>query len=218
MSDNVPLTPPRRSSSSRKQSTVTTPNQYALLTPATSTKKQQKSFGTAISNGKLSVITPNTPQKSPSKSTYRKRNFNDIFNEPSTHQNEKLPMGLFLPSPRIVGSGRNGKHLPAHKREAEVPTTPGKQVITEQMVRQWQESDEEEVEVMTLEEAEKIPRVSLPNPFLATEEPKADSFPENEIDYNTHMELIDKTGKRKVVKLTKNQMKIKPKKLSFEGL
>ncbi|KAI5968491.1 hypothetical protein KGF57_000185 [Candida theae] len=250
MSDNVPLTPPRRSSSSssnKKHSTFTTPNQYAaLLTPATSAKKP-KSFGNAISSGnKLSVITPNTPQKSPSKSgSQRKRNFNDIFNDSSSlHQSsEKLPMGLFLPSPRIVGSGRNGKHLPSPAavnrneiREPEAPMTPGKQVITEEMVKQWQESsdDEEGVEVTTWEQVEKIPKANLPNPFIAsgadhkTKEMRSDStnpFLDKEnasrdkIDYNTHMELVNnKTGERKVVKLTKNQMKIKPKKLSFEGL
>lgn len=241
MSD-VPLTPPRRS---KKHSTFTTPNQYALLTPATSTKKT-KSFGNTIgSANRLSVITPNTPQKSPSKvglGSQRKRNFNDVFIEPNAQANEKLPMGLFLPSPRIVGSGRNGKHLPNKTEVREAPSTPGKQVINEEMVRQWHDNsdDEESVEVMTLEETAKIPKANLPNPFLNSDnsskvDDKKDKFslhdlsnpfldnkenkPRENTDYNTHMELINnKTGQRKVVKLTKNQMKIKPKKLSFEGL
>lgn len=57
--------------------------------------------------------------------------------------------------------------------------------------------------------------LELSNPFLDNKENDL----KQKVDYNTHMELINnKTGQRKVVKLTKNQMKIKPKKLSFEGL
>lgn len=240
MSD-VPLTPPRRT---KKHSTFSTPNQYALLTPATSAKKSKSFSNTSISSAnRLSAIAPNTPQKSPSKTnSHRKRNFNDIFVDTNTQSCEKLPMGLFLPSPRIVGSGRNGKHLPVSNNRSEVreepPTTPGKQVINEEMVKQWHNTsdDEEEVEIMTLEETKKIPKVHLPNPFLTSESSPSvkeqhslelsNPFLDNKendlkqkVDYNTHMELINnKTGQRKVVKLTKNQMKIKPKKLSFEGL
>lgn len=73
----------------------------------------------------------------------------------------------FLPSPRIVGSGRNGKHLPNKTEVREAPSTPGKQVINEEMVRQWHDNsdDEESVEIMTLEETAKIPKANLPNPF-----------------------------------------------------
>lgn len=61
--------------------------------------KKTKSFGNTIgSANRLSVVTPNTPQKSPSKvGSQRKRNFNDIFIEPNAQANEKLPMGLFYP-------------------------------------------------------------------------------------------------------------------------
>ncbi|KAI5967329.1 hypothetical protein CANMA_003149 [Candida margitis] len=245
MSD-VPLTPPRRS---KKHSTFTTPNQYALLTPATSTKKPKNFAHTSGSANRLSLVTPNTPQKSPSKfGIHRKRNLNDIFTESNTLASEKLPMGLFLPSPHIVGSGRNGKHLPVTNRTEvrETPSTPTKQVIDEDTVRQWHDNsddndeEEEEVEVTTWEETQKIPKAKLPNPFLTStdssfKEDKKEEFTlgnlsnpfldnketkgEEGIDYNTHMELINnKTGQRKVVKLTKNQMKIKPKKLSFEGM
>ncbi|KAI3402579.2 hypothetical protein KGF56_004671 [Candida oxycetoniae] len=131
------------------------------------------------------------------------------------------------------------------------PSTPGKQIIDDETVRQWHgksfndkffddeeeennddddnennnDEDGEKVRTMSYLETKKIPRASLINPFIENENEKDANLGNNKqdlpsrIDYNTHMELVNnKTGERKVLKLTKNQMKYKPKKLSFEGI
>ena len=89
------------------------------------------------------------------------------------------------------------------------------------------EQDFADGRIMTLEQTKRIPRARLPNPFLEdTKEKQMNKKLDREIrdekttvNYNTHMELYNnKTGERKVLKLTKSQMKYKPKKLTFEGL
>ncbi|CAK9437781.1 uncharacterized protein LODBEIA_P21590 [Lodderomyces beijingensis] len=116
------------------------------------------------------------------------------------------------------------------------PQTPGKQLIDDEKIKMWHgksynkfgdsdSDDEGEAEefpdVMSMEDVQKIPRVNLHNPFLDSDESRTQERKEvrGVVDYSTHMELVNnKTGERKVIKLTKNQMKIKPKKLSFQGL
>ncbi|EGW31229.1 uncharacterized protein SPAPADRAFT_61806 [Spathaspora passalidarum NRRL Y-27907] len=116
-----------------------------------------------------------------------------------------------------------------------VTATPKAQVITSSMVDNWhgksfnnafsdeEDDDEKEVETMTLGQSKLIPRVKLENPFIdgpTTPKTKKEDNPfiedSSKVDYETHMELVNhRTGVKRIVKLNKNQMKIKPKKLSF---
>ncbi|KAI5953167.1 hypothetical protein KGF54_002538 [Candida jiufengensis] len=126
------------------------------------------------------------------------------------------------------------------------PTTPKKQLIDDIKIKQWhgksfnnkfndesdeeeEEEEEEEVKIMKFEDIKNIPKVKMTNPFLDNDKPTIEYknktnkniFDSNDkinnINYNTHMELINnKTGEKKIIKLNKNQMKYKPKKLSFE--
>lgn len=106
------------------------------------------------------------------------------------------------------------------------PLTPSKQLINDDLVEHWHgksfnnqySSDEES-------DSEVKP---LSNPFVDASSPKGqrakrganpfqDTFasPKDEIDYRTHMELVNKNGAKRLIKLTSHQSKIKPKKLDF---
>lgn len=220
----TPQTPPRPER--RRSNPSATPLQSNhLLTPSTATKKQIKSPVTIRRKQDALLVnkfpfTPATPQKSPCKS---RKNL-DLFTS-----NEKF--GILLPSPSTIGSGRchnsisQGPPPPPvfdmkKLNEFKVPATPRKQVINEPKLPE-EDSDEDDWEITTMSEVDKIPRAKLTNPFVDNGEHKhiAPVVPDNGINYDTHMELINnRTGKKRIVKLTKNQMKIKPKKLSFEGI
>ena len=142
--------------------------------------------------------------------------------------NEKF--GLLLPSPSTIGSGRCHNSFTQAPpplfdlkkvNEFKVPKTPAKQIIDNSRTKESE--NEDDWEVMDIDEVAKIPRAKLRNPFIDTFEPTSPITPEestgDRINYDTHMELINsKTGKKRVVKLTKNQMKIKPKRLSFDNI
>lgn len=219
----TPQTPPR--SQRRRSNPNATPLQSNhLLTPSTVSKKQQKSPVTTrrkqdtILTSKF-PFTPATPQKSPCKS---KKNL-DLFTS-----NEKF--GILLPSPSTIGSGRCHNSIihgppPVFDMKKftpfKVPATPRKQIVDEPKLP-VSDSDEDDWEVSTMSEVDKIPRAKLTNPFIDNGKHKtapSQSLSPNGINYDTHMELINnRTGKKRIVKLTKNQMKIKPKKLSFDGI
>ncbi|RCK55285.1 hypothetical protein Cantr_04795 [Candida viswanathii] len=222
----TPQTPPRPERR-RSNATAATPFQSnPLLTPSTATKKQAKSpvairrKQDTLLTGKF-PFTPATPQKSPSKS---KKNL-DLF----ISNNEKF--GILLPSPSTIGSGRchnstlsQGPPPPVFDmkklNEFKVPGTPKRQIITEPTLPE--SDDEDDWELTTMSEVDKIPRANVSNPFIDNGESRPTApapSHHNGINYDTHMELINnKTGKKRIVKLTKNQMKIKPKKLSFDGI
>lgn len=106
------------------------------------------------------------------------------------------------------------------RKQPRLAQTPGKQLITDDLVEQWHGklfhagflSDEE-----TLESRE-----PLSNPFIAGNSPKPArkvQFAQSSVNYATHNEFINlKTGERKVVELTDSQKKFQPKKLNFSGL
>ncbi|EMG45357.1 hypothetical protein SBY92_001012 [Candida maltosa Xu316] len=205
----TPQTPPRRKSTTND-----------LLTPATSTKKSIKSPVTYKKKQQTTKFpfTPATPQKSPCKS---RKNL-DLFTS-----NEKF--GILLPSPSTIGSGRSHSLFTQAPppppifdmkkiNEFKVPTTPRKQIVYEPKL---DVEDEDDWEIMDLDDVEKIPRTEMVNPFIDNGESKTTIHQNvsNEVNYDTHMELINnKTGKKRLVKLTKNQMKIKPKRLSFDNI
>ncbi|KAG7661859.1 uncharacterized protein J8A68_004634 [[Candida] subhashii] len=120
------------------------------------------------------------------------------------------------------------------------PNTPGRQIIDDKTVDEWygksanndfssSEEEYENDEITTFEEAKRLPRHRPSNPFL--ENATISNYPiqkernpfidsnHKSVNYDTHMEMINnKTGKRRVIKLSKAQMKIKPKKLNFGNL
>lgn len=100
-----------------------------------------------------------------------------------------------------------------------VTETPGRQLITDEKVEQWHgksfntgffSDDESDTEVAP---------TALQNPFLASYVPKkktSNPFGKPQVDYSTHMELINhRTGERKVEVLTEEQKQFKPKKIDF---
>lgn len=226
----TPQTPPRQQQR-RKSNTgaISTPvASSVLLTPSTTTKKptrtpvsQKRKQGVQLSPPQANKFpfTPITPQKSPCKT---RKNL-DLFTS-----NEKF--GLLLPSPSTIGSGRCHNSFTQAPpplfdlkkvNEFKVPKTPAKQIIDNSRTKESE--NEDDWEVMDIDEVAKIPRAKLRNPFIDTFEPTSPITPEestgDRINYDTHMELINsKTGKKRVVKLTKNQMKIKPKRLSFDNI
>lgn len=124
--------------------------------------------------------------------------------------------------------------------DSKMPLTPKKQMIDEQMVDQWHGksyhnmnySSEDELSDSDLSDT----KLKMANPFLESNSPirrprptSIDSInssnpftehPQNKnVDYNTHMELVNhRTGQRRVVKLTNKQMQVKPKKLDFSNV
>lgn len=114
------------------------------------------------------------------------------------------------------------------------PLTPSIQIINDDLVDHWhgksynnQFSSDEELSDTELQVKE------LHNPFMDSSSSKIekgttkrgsnpfqDTFgsPKDEIDYRTHMELVNgKTGIKRVVKLTSRQSKMVPKKLDFSS-
>ncbi|KAI5959476.1 uncharacterized protein KGF55_005304 [Candida pseudojiufengensis] len=124
--------------------------------------------------------------------------------------------------------------------ELKIPSTPKKQLIDDIKVKEWHgksfnnkflDDEDDETSIMTLEDTKKIPKIKLINPFLEDDNENNDrkftsgvhlndqhSSKQKDINYNTHMELIDKQGNKKIIKLSKNQLKYKPKKLNFENI
>jgi hypothetical protein len=102
-----------------------------------------------------------------------------------------------------------------------IPQTPGKQVITQNLVNDWHQ-EEPKYEKANYN-AIKSTQVKLTNPFIYNKENnhgtiKTTNSNVNPINYATHMEKVNnKTGERVVEKLSKKQQAIKPKKLDFSS-
>lgn len=106
------------------------------------------------------------------------------------------------------------------------PLTPGGQLINDELVKHWHGKSYNNYSSSDEEDEEEEDQPKLVNPFVGPASTKstsrnvfADPFnsqSKNEVDYQTHMELVNnKTGERRVVKLSSRQSKIKPKKLDF---
>lgn len=106
-----------------------------------------------------------------------------------------------------------------------IPETPHKQLINEEKIQNWHgktqvkyfnEEDNEDIDTILLSKKE------LVNPFLADNSKTNISITKpntSSVNYDTHLELINnKTGEKKIIKLTENQAKIKPKKLDFSSI
>lgn len=119
-----------------------------------------------------------------------------------------------------------GDELPTKKKSG-VPLTPRGQVINDEKIRRWHGKSFNNQFDSSDDDEEAIESRSLENPFL---ESKSDATSEkisanpfntsqqlDDVDLSTHMVYVNnKTGEKRVVKLLKNQMKIKPKKLVFD--
>ncbi|OBA22043.1 hypothetical protein METBIDRAFT_31013 [Metschnikowia bicuspidata var. bicuspidata NRRL YB-4993] len=71
------------------------------------------------------------------------------------------------------------------------------------------------VHLMRVEDLDKIPRMKVTNPFI-DQDPRDEQTEKQVIDYSTHMEMVNtRTGERKVVVLSEEQRRFKPKKLDF---
>lgn len=105
------------------------------------------------------------------------------------------------------------------RKKSLVFSTPGKQLITEELVEEWHgksrghfSSDEDENTTMP-----------LVNPFLdgtkSIQKRKTVFQAKSPVDYSTHNEFLNhRTGERKVVELTSEQREIGPRRLDFSGL
>lgn len=156
-----------------------------------------------------------------------------IFSQPKLYAGESDLDGEPMPEidssePVPHSSSETPRRLDG-KSEVFPPQTPGKQLITESLVKHWHgssnngfSSDEEDIDQV------KSRRTKPENPFIDTKTstsppplaPAKNIFaPHNsapQINYNTHMELVNhRTGARRIVKLSSRQSQIKPKKLDF---
>lgn len=115
------------------------------------------------------------------------------------------------------------------------PATPKRNIITEDLTRNWHgkshkedfSDSDDELDPHLLSPSRK-PVEELPNPFIESNakglkrqisihNPFVSKQPT--IDYNTHTELINKhTGERITRELTSRERAIKPKKLNFDGI
>lgn len=123
---------------------------------------------------------------------------------------------------------------------AENPTTPGPQVITESLVDQWHGKLFKQVDSSSEDDDDSdddnwgtdAPK-RLKNPFLEDSSSSSTSKPARQrrsnpfalspvaepVDYLTHLEMVNnRTGERKVVRLSAAQQKHKPKRLDFSNI
>ncbi|KAF3993707.1 hypothetical protein FT663_01120 [Candidozyma haemuli var. vulneris] len=102
------------------------------------------------------------------------------------------------------------------RKHPKTAVTPGKQMITEDLVEQWHGKS---FNTDFSSDDEFDSGGPIPNPFTDASPTKRGPPAPSKVDFSTHNEFINpKTGERKVVELTETQKKFKPKKLSFSGL
>ncbi|KAK6460685.1 hypothetical protein DFJ63DRAFT_315347 [Scheffersomyces coipomensis] len=116
------------------------------------------------------------------------------------------------------------------EEDMNIPQTPGIQLINDSLVNHWHGKSYNNYYSSDEEDNEELPTpTKLENPFLSTTNStpvhkstmSSNPFDDNSksVNYDTHMELVNnKTGQRRIVKLTANQSRIKPKKLDFSGI
>ncbi|EGV65702.1 hypothetical protein PSN45_003515 [Yamadazyma tenuis] len=112
-------------------------------------------------------------------------------------------------------------------RAPDVPSTPGHQMINDFTVHEWYGnsakyfSDDEADEEQVIRK-----RQPMVNPFLSANPARKanlniqNPFNSNksQVDYSTHLELVNnKTGEKKIVRLSERQAHIRPKKLDFSS-
>lgn len=100
------------------------------------------------------------------------------------------------------------------------PSTPGKQIITEEQVRQWHEDSGRLEFVMDQDWADM--KSELVNPFTESSSSSAARNTrriKSDINYDTHMELINhRTGERKVEPLSPSQRLLRPRRIDFSQI
>lgn len=166
--------------------------------------------------------------------TLAKLNDNLNFEEDADDSNtfEATPQKLdtsFIRSENLRASKvflAKGCELPTRNKSG-VPLTPRGQVISDEKVRRWHGKSFNDQFDSSDDEEKAIDSRSLENPFLESKSgatsknisanPFNTSQQLEDVDLSTHMVYVNnKTGQKRVVKLLKSQMKIKPKKLVFD--
>lgn len=123
-------------------------------------------------------------------------------------------------------------HTPKLLQTPKLPQTPVAQLIDDDIIFKWHgksfnndfSTDEESILQDNIEMDDEDPFAAPLNPFLTSSLKlytpfRAPPTPKrNNIDYSTHMELVNnKTGERKIVALLAEQAAIKPRKLDFSS-
>lgn len=110
------------------------------------------------------------------------------FSQPNDTHNAEIP--LRTPSPRRT------------------PSPPPK-------TDNYSDSDDD-IQIIKAADLKNIPRLKMDNPFLETPHMKQDKSGGSNVDYSTHLELVNhRTGKKVVQKLTEEEQRFKPRKLVF---
>lgn len=167
-----------------------------------------------------------------------------FFDERSKESSEDRKDIFFLKSKNDVAPFIRRANLERMSPEWETPSsptrklsannrTPGCQVINDDLIKRWHAksfneflSEDEDDEIIA------IRRIVPENPFLNSGQPEernhGDRLVEskkvnlkmpNPVDFSNYNEYINnKTGERKIIKLTEEEKKIKPKKLDFSSI
>ncbi|CAH6719298.1 hypothetical protein CLIB1444_02S05314 [[Candida] jaroonii] len=146
---------------------------------------------------------------------------NDSLNFESEDEDDDVSFFLNTPSKNSIFTSNllrspSTTMEPSSPTKSSIPQTPSRQLIDDEKINNWHGksknyfSDDDDLDFNS------IPQ-KLVNPFLQPETvAKNIDFKSSDVDYSTHVEFIhNKTGERKLVKLSDRHANIKPKKLDF---
>lgn len=136
--------------------------------------------------------------------------------EDETFQNSMLksPTPIKLKNPFVDQNTKPPKF--ELKKPQMAPQTPKKQLIDDDKINDWHGQSkyfsDDDIDVDEVLSSRK----PLVNPFVGPVKTQSTYRPKLDVDYRTHLELVNnKTGEKKVVKLLDRQVNIRPKKLDF---
>lgn len=152
----------------------------------------------------------------------------NFFLKPSNGGNTKFMSNLnMLKSPTKIRNNpfedlyEPGSPTPTVTKSV-IPETPHKQLINDEKIQSWHGKslkyfdDDDDFDSILQSKTE------MANPFLSTNVNSNINISKpakSSVNYDTHLELINnKTGEKKVIKLTEHQASIKPKKLNFSSI
>lgn len=145
----------------------------------------------------------------------------DSDNSDIEMQFKNFSAGSLMDSPSKKPRKRALVGLPAADLYTAPPLTPGKQIITEDQVRQWHENSGRLEFVMAQDWTDE--KSELVNPFTDSA-PSAESRrhsrkSKSDVNYDTHMELINhRTGERIVEPLSPSQKLLRPRRIDFSQI
>lgn len=168
---------------------------------------------------------PETPPSTPRKQRQTVTESDEIFNSPFKSRVPSLKKPSHPPTPESMKSNkvvklnlkndriRNIGKLLLNEKTILEPSTPKSKLITDEMVKEWNKSDE----YTDSEEEEEIISTKLDNPFISNE-PNSFHRMDSTVDYSKYNEYIDKNGKKFIKRLTTSEQNIKPKRLFTKEL